>query len=96
MAQLRNLRLQSLQHEVASAALTGVPAKEIDERVIDPSRITDEEKAALRLFAWSFVSRFELRRMALDELRRLGRVHDHAVPPAPAPDPVRVGSTSPG
>lgn len=69
-------RLQLVQHEVASAALTGIPAKEIDERVIDPSPLTDDEKGALRLFAWSFVSRFELRRMALDELRRLARTHD--------------------
>jgi hypothetical protein len=69
--QMHNVRLQALQHEVARAALTGVPYDEIDQRVIDPSPISDEEKTALRLFAWSFLPRFELRRMALERLRGL-------------------------
>jgi hypothetical protein len=69
--QMHNVRLQTLQHEVACAALTGIPCEEIDERVIDTSPVSDEEKAALQLYSWSFLSRFELRRMALDRLRNL-------------------------
>ena len=64
--QIYNVRLQGLQHDVAHAALTGVPNKEIAE-VIDTSLVS-EEKAVLRLFACSFLTRFELRRMALERL----------------------------
>jgi len=71
--QVHNFRLQILQHEVACAALTGVPCEEINERVIDTSPVSDEEKSALRLYSWSFLSRFELRRMALDQLQDLSR-----------------------
>jgi hypothetical protein len=73
--QLHNVRLQELQHDVAHAALTGVPNKEIAE-VIDTSLVSEEEKAALRLFACSFLSRFELRRMALDRLLDLSLESD--------------------
>jgi hypothetical protein len=69
--QMHNVRLQTLQHEVACAAITGVPCEEINERVIDTSPVSDEVKAALRLYSWSFLSRFELRRMALDRLLNL-------------------------
>lgn len=69
--QIHNFRLQQLQHEVARAALTGVACDEIDERVIDRSSASEEEKAALRLFACSFFSRFDLRRLALGRLANL-------------------------
>jgi hypothetical protein len=68
--QMHNIRLQGLQHQVSCAALIGAPSEQIAE-VIDTSLASDEEKAALRLFAWSFLSRFELRRMALERLRDL-------------------------
>ncbi len=69
--QMQNFRLHQLQHDVAAAALSGVACTEIDERVIGQSQGSEEEKTALRLFACSFYSRFELRRMALDRLRDL-------------------------
>jgi len=68
-------RLQVLQHRVASAALCGVAYEKIDQLVIEPSALTDEEKAPLRLYARSFsktaADRFELRREAFEHLRRL-------------------------
>ena len=68
--QMHDLRLQGLKHEVARAALAGVAREEIDE-VIDTSLASDDEKSALRLYSWSFVSRVELRRLALGQLRGL-------------------------
>ena len=68
-------RLQVLQHRVARAALCGIAPEKIEELVIDPSNLTEEEKAALRLFSSSFreagADRFELRRRAFEDLRRL-------------------------
>ena len=73
-------RLQVLQHQVARAALCGVDPEKIEEQVIDPSNLTDEEKAALRLFSSSFrkagADRFELRRRAFEDLRRLSLAGD--------------------
>lgn len=66
-----NVRLIGLQHEVAGAALSGVSCDEIDDLVIAPSPVSAEEKAALRLYSLSFLSRFELRRRALDQLHDL-------------------------
>jgi hypothetical protein len=71
-----NVRLISLQHEVASAALSGVTCDDIDEQVIAPSAVSAEEKAALRLYSLSFLSRFELRRRALDQLQGLSLERD--------------------
>ncbi len=73
---MRNASLQLAQHEVACAAITAVGFDEIDKGLIAPSACSDAEKDALRLFACSFLSRFELRRMALDRLRDAGRERD--------------------
>ena len=68
-------RLRALQHRVARAALCGATPEKIEELVIGPSDLTDEEKSALRLFSNSFskagADRFELRRKAFAHLRRL-------------------------
>ena len=73
---MRNASLQLAQHEVACAAITGVGFDEIDKGLIAPSACSDAEKDALRLYACSFLSRFELRRMALDRLRDAGHERD--------------------
>jgi hypothetical protein len=84
---LPNFRMWTLQRDVASAALSGIPGDEIDKLVIDPSPITEGEKAALRLYCWSFLSRSELRRMALERLRDLTFEADSAG--------ARIGDTRP-
>ena len=65
------LRMWTLQQDVASAALSGVPGEDIDRLVIAPSLISDAEKDALRMYCWSFMSSDQLRRMALNRLRAL-------------------------
>ena len=65
----RARRLQLLQHEIASAALSGVGVEEIERSVIAPSSCSEEDKTALRLYGFSFLPRFEQRRVALDRLR---------------------------
>ena len=71
-AEVRSLsrprQLQVLQHEVASAALSGAGADEIERTVIAPSSCSEHAKAALRLYAFSFLSRFDQRRIAFDRL----------------------------
>lgn len=64
----QNVRLRAVQHQVASAALTGAAFDEIERDVILPSGCSERERDALRLYAWSFLSRFEQRRIALDRL----------------------------
>ncbi len=64
----RARQLQLLQHEISSAALTGAGVDEIDRSVIAPSRCCEEDKAALRLYAFSFLPRFDQRRIALNRL----------------------------
>jgi len=73
-------RLQVLQHRVARAALCGVACEKIEQLVIEPSDLTDDEKSALRLYTRSFSKtasdRFELRRKAFEHLRRLSLAGD--------------------
>ncbi len=61
-------QLQVLQHQVASAALSGAGADEIERCVIAPSSCSEQAKAALRLYAFSFLPRFDQRRIAFDRL----------------------------
>lgn len=81
---VNHVSLQVLQHQVASAALTGRGFEEIDESVITASGCSDAQREALRLYALSFLSRFELRRMALDRLFEVGLSEDDDGPPLPA------------
>ena len=64
----RAAQLQVLQHEVASAALSGAGADEIERTVIAPSSCSEQGKAALRLYAFSFLSRFDQRRIDFDRI----------------------------
>ena len=64
----RARQLQLLQHEIASAALSGVGMDEIERTVIAPSECSGDDKTALRLYAFSFLPRFEQRRIAFDRL----------------------------
>ncbi len=73
MALSPSRELQLLQHEVASASLTGVDVNEIERRLIAPSNRSEDDKTALRLYAFSFLSRFEQRRIALERLRTAQR-----------------------
>ena len=69
----RAQQLQLLQHQIASAALSGVEVQEIERRVIEPSNCLEDDKTALRLYAFSFLPRFDQRRLALDRLAEAQR-----------------------
>ena len=69
----RARQLQLLQHQIASAALSGARADEIERNVIARSPCAEEDKSALRLYAFSFLPRFDQRRIALDQLSAAGR-----------------------
>jgi hypothetical protein len=69
-------QLQVLQHQVASAALSGAGADEIERCVIAPSGCSEKAKAALWLYAFSFLSRFDQRRIAFDRLSEVS-ADDH-------------------
>ena len=69
----RAQQLQLLQHQIASAALSGVGGEEIEDGMIAPSSCSEEDKAALRLYAFSLLPRFDQRRIALDRLCQAGR-----------------------
>jgi hypothetical protein len=60
--EMKHSRLHGLESEVTRAVLTGAPREDIDE-VIDTSLAADAEKAALRLYSWSLLSRFEAHRV---------------------------------
>jgi len=58
---MKRSRLHGLESEVTRAVLTGAPPEDSDE-VIDTSLASDAEEAALRLYSWSLLSRFETHR----------------------------------
>jgi hypothetical protein len=60
--EMKRSRLHGLESEVTRAVLTGAPREDIDE-VIDTSLASNAEKAALRLYSWSLLSRFEAHRL---------------------------------
>lgn len=68
MSLTRANQLQLLQYEIATAALSRVSVDEIERSLIAPSSCPEDDKTALRLYAFSFLSRFEQRRIALDRL----------------------------
>ena len=71
-------QLQVLQHQVASAALSGAGPDEIERCVIAPSGCSEQAKAALWLYAFSFLSRFDQRRIAFDRLSKASADHHPA------------------
>ena len=82
----RARQLQLLQHEVASAVLSGAGADQVERRVIAPSSCSEDDKTALRLYAFSFLPRFEQRRIALDRLRAARQEEARLGPPAARQD----------
>ncbi len=69
----QSAQLQVLQHQVASAARAGANFEEIERGVIEPSSCSQEAKRALQLYAFSFVPRFDQRRIAFDRMRAVAQ-----------------------
>ena len=63
--------LKQFQAEVASRMRRGDTFASVEDEVIDPSALSESEKAALWLFGWSFDTREYQRREAVSHLERL-------------------------
>jgi hypothetical protein len=56
--------LSALQERVATMMLDGASLDRVEEEVIEPSQLNSEQKAAVWLYAWSFVKPQEQRAQA--------------------------------
>jgi hypothetical protein len=63
--------LAQLRHKVEARMRRGDSFSTVEDDVIEASRLPDEQKAALWLYGWSFVSRGAQRREAESHLARL-------------------------
>jgi hypothetical protein len=50
-----------LQERIAAMMRCGAPLEQVESQVIDPSELSSDQKAALWLYAWSFMERGEQR-----------------------------------
>jgi hypothetical protein len=63
--------LKQYQAEITVRMRRGDTFASVEEQVIDPSPLSDREKAALWLFGWSFVNRRRQRREAVSHIELL-------------------------
>jgi hypothetical protein len=60
-----------LQERIAALMERGVSLDQVEENVIEPSPLDPDQKAALWLYAWSFVDTHSQREEAVAYLRQL-------------------------
>jgi hypothetical protein len=63
--------LMELQGAIEAGMRRGESFSTIEDEIIEPSRLSDEAKSALWLYAWSFVDRHAQRREAHAHLAQL-------------------------
>ena len=63
--------LKQFQAEVAARMNRGETFASVEQEVIDPSRLSEREKAALWLYGWSFVDWRNQRREAVSHIELL-------------------------
>jgi hypothetical protein len=63
--------LMELQGAIEAGMRRGKSFSSIEDEIIEPSRLSDEAKSALWLYAWSFVDRHAQRREAHAHLAQL-------------------------
>ena len=61
-----------LQERIAGMMRRGAPLEDVENQVIDPSELSSDQKAALWLYAWSFMERGEQRDRAARYLLHVG------------------------
>ena len=61
-----------LQERVAAMMRCGAPLEQVESQVIDPCDLSSDQKAALWLYAWSFMERGEQRDHATRYLLHVG------------------------
>lgn len=64
--------LAQLRHAVDVSMRRGDSFSTVEDEVIEPSRLPDDQKSALWLYGWSFVSLSSQREEAESHLSRLG------------------------
>jgi len=72
--------LRELQCVIEAGMRRGESFSTIDDEVIEPSRLSDEEKSALWLYAWSFMDWRAQRREALAHLSQIATRRRTAAP----------------
>ena len=78
--------LKQFQREISSRLHRGDTFASVEDEVIDPSALSEAEKAALWLYGWSFVSRRLQRLEAVRHLELLS-AREEAAEPAPGGSP---------
>ena len=61
-----------LQERIAGMMRRGAPLEQVENQVIDPCELSSDQKAALWLYAWSFMERGEQRDRASRYLLHVG------------------------
>jgi hypothetical protein len=61
-----------LQERIAGMMRRGAPLEQVENQVIDPCELSSDQKAALWLYAWSFMERGEQRDRAARYLLQVG------------------------
>jgi hypothetical protein len=85
--------LKQLQGEVACRMRRGDTFASVEAQVIDPSDLSEDEKAALWLYGWSFVNWRRQRREAVAHIDLLAARQSAASVPG---GPLRLVEPSPG
>jgi hypothetical protein len=57
-------RTTQLQHLIGREMAAGASLDEVEEEIIEPSDLSDDQKSALWLYAWSYLSAAEQRTQA--------------------------------
>jgi hypothetical protein len=66
--------LAHLRNEVDVCMRRGDSFSTVEDEVIEPSRLSEDQKSALWLYGWSFVSAGSQRREAESHIARLGAI----------------------
>jgi hypothetical protein len=86
--------LQDLQGEITRRMRRGDSFEVVESELIDPSALSDAEKAALWLYGWSFVHWRAQRREAVSHIDQLSRSEPAPLPRLTALHAVPDGLTS--
>ena len=71
-------RLTELQRAIDAGMRRGESFSTVEDEIIEPSRLSDEEKSALWLYAWSFVDWRAQRREAHAHIAHIARIGEGA------------------
>jgi hypothetical protein len=67
--------LMELRGAIEMGMSRGESLSTVEDEIIEPSRLSDDAKSALWLYAWSFVDRAAQRREAYAHIAQLAAIH---------------------